>query len=60
MPSQKKQIGFLRLSDEGAALLDALRRHLGLNSAGVIEIALRRLAEIERVRVATGEENDGR
>jgi hypothetical protein len=49
MPSTKKQL-YLRVSDEGAELLDALRRHLGLNSVGVVELALRRLAEIERVK----------
>ena len=39
----------LRLTSEAKRLLVALALKLGLSQAGVIELAIRRLAEIEKV-----------
>lgn len=52
MPSQKRQL-IVRISDQGSEYLDGLREKLGLSVAGVVELAIRRLAEAERLPTPT-------
>jgi predicted DNA-binding protein len=40
----------IRLTPEAARLLKQLAKKLGITQAGVVEIAIRRLAEIEKVK----------
>lgn len=48
MPTDKKQV-FGRLTENGEILLNKLRDKLGLSISGTIELAIRRLAELEGV-----------
>ncbi len=45
----KKQATSIRLSSEAKRLLAALAQKLGINKTAVMEIAIRRLAEQERL-----------
>lgn len=44
-----KTLKNFRLSDDGEAYLLALTEHLGLKQTGVVELALRKLAQAEGV-----------
>lgn len=43
----------IRLTPDGKKLLAALQNHLGLKRSAVIELAIRRLAQAEGVRLPT-------
>ena len=49
MDEKRKNPKNLRLSDDGEALLLALAKKLGLKQVGIVELALRRLAQAEGV-----------
>lgn len=49
-----KQPTSLRLSPEAKRLLTELARKLGVTQAAIVEIAIRRLAEIEGIKVDGG------
>jgi predicted transcriptional regulator len=46
---RKKQATSIRLSGEAKRLLAALAQKLGISQAAIMEIAIRRLAEQERI-----------
>jgi hypothetical protein len=48
----KKQTTSIRPTVEDLKLIDSLQTKMGLNTTGIIRLALRRLAEDEGVRVA--------
>jgi predicted DNA-binding protein len=47
---RKKNATSVRVTPEATRLLKQLAKSLGISQAGVIEIAVRRLAEIEKVK----------
>lgn len=49
-----KQATSIRLSPEAKSLLENLASKLGVTQASIIEIAIRRLAEIEGVKLDGG------
>lgn len=46
-----------RLSADGRILLDAVANKLGIDKTAVLEIAIRKLAEIERVSITPQNDN---
>jgi hypothetical protein len=48
VPTAKKQTA-VRLSEDGRRLVERLKQRLGLTVTGVFELAVRRLAEQEKV-----------
>ena len=51
-PKQKTSVS---LSEDALALLEGLSRKLGLNKSGVLELAVRRMAEAEGVKASADE-----
>ena len=49
-PGDPKEKTSVSLSKEAVRLIDALSAKLGPNKSGIIELAVRRLAEAERIQ----------
>lgn len=48
----------IRLSEEGKQLRKLLAKKLGLSESAVVELAIRKLAETERVTISDGRSTD--
>ena len=46
----KKHVTSIRLTEDAKKLIESLSEKLGVNQTAVIEMAVRKLAEIEKVR----------
>lgn len=46
-----KKLSSYRLSDEGKQLLKLLAQKFGVNETAILEIAVRKLAEVEGVKI---------